>query len=172
MSRRIVRGSTLSSFGLLVSDSTGLEPCRSFSSHRLLSRHAVTFYKVMIYAEFARFGHPVAIIQSTFRNIFISNAIRHFFRIFRLYSRHAITLWQIKSYGVFSGPGDYSVDMRKTKRRFDLWQIQNADYRDDTRNSSAHNGLRRKPIRVLRHGAVCARRRHFLVVVPIPSSSR
>ena len=75
-------------------------------------------------------------------------------------------------YGGFFGSDGYPTDMRNTNRRFDLWQIQSSDYPADMRNSSAHNALRRKPIRVLRHGAVRARLRQFLVVVPIPWSSR
>ena len=53
----------------------------------------------------------------------------------RLVSRHAITLWQFKRYVIFSGCADYSADMRKTKRGFDLRRIQNSDYSADTRKS-------------------------------------
>jgi hypothetical protein len=139
-----------------VSDSTGLEPCRSFSSHRLLSRHAVTIYEVMIYDEFARFGQLVAIIQSTRRNILISNAIRHFFRMCRLFSRHAITLWKFKRYVIFSGCANYSVDTRKSKWRFDLWQIQSSDYSVDTRKSIPDQELWPSGVFAPRGGA-CAR---------------
>jgi hypothetical protein len=77
----------------------------------------------------------VTIILPTRRNIFIANMIHHFFRMCQLSCRHAITLWKFKRYVVFSGPDGCPADTRKTNRRFDLWQIQSADYPADTRKS-------------------------------------
>jgi hypothetical protein len=47
--------------------------------------------------------------------------------------------------------------MRKTKRRFDLWQIQSSDYRDDMRKMNVYNGLRQTTLLATRAGGVCAR---------------